>query len=114
MVFSELLDVVDKLNRGQVMEAAHKIIELARDREDLIEMCSEIEEMLMDLRRGRSLEVEGPLGRKLREVEEEMRRLKVRRLKLLILYAVQLISGDNPIIMNVIKREDIDTTHTYL
>jgi len=40
MVFSELLDVVDKLNRGQVMEAAHKIIELARDREDLIEMCS--------------------------------------------------------------------------
>lgn len=106
--------MVDKLNKNQVVEAAEALIRLAREEDEAALVCSEMERELMDVRRRAELEVEGELGRKLREVEEDLRRLKLRRLKLLTLYAVQVLSRGNPVIMNVARRDDIDTTHTYL
>ncbi|EHP68277.1 MAG: hypothetical protein RXS23_03970 [Metallosphaera yellowstonensis] len=102
-----LLGIIDYLNQDNEVEAAKRLIEATRyiEDENLMKIVGEIEKEIHDIKNtGLSEEMTGELAQELERIEDELKALKRRKLKILVIYAIDRMSNGNSVVLQMIRR----------
>ena len=117
-MLNEIFDIIHDLNEGKVIEAANKILQLIKDKddEDLIRISSEIEKEIRAMREDdeilRVVRVE--TLDELKNVLLELKEARIRKIKVLIYDLLRRISNNNVLVVEAIKPKSDVRPHTYM
>ena len=117
-MLNEIFDIIHDLNEGRVIEAANKILQLIKDKddEDLIKIGSEIEKEIRAIREDDEIYhvVRAETLDELKNVILELKEARIRKIKVLIHDLIRRISNNNILVVEALKPKSDIKPHTYI
>ena len=117
-MLGEIFDIIHDLNEGRIIEAANKILQLIRDKDDenLIKIGSEIEKEIKALREDEEIYhiVTVKTLDELKNVILELKRARIRKIEVLIRDLIRRISNNNVLVEEALKPKSNIRPNTYM
>lgn len=117
-MFNQLVEVVNYLNDGQIIEAGKHLIELSKNisEEEILRIVSEIEKEIREVSEEKwILEVDTKFKKELNEVVNQSIKCKLEKIRVLSIVLLDKISKSNEIILNMLKNPYLENKpHTYI
>lgn len=117
-MFNQLMEVVNYLNNGKVIEAGKHLIEISKEttEEEIIKIISEIEKEIREVDEERwVLGLDTRFRKELNDVVNQNIKCKIEKIRVLSLILLDRVSKGNEIILSMIKNPLLDNKpHTYI
>ena len=117
-MLNEIFDIIHDLNEDRILEAANKILQLIKDKddEDLIKIGSEIEKEIRAIREDDEILhiVRVETLDELKSVISELKEARMRKIKVLIQDLLRRISNNNVLVIEALKPKSEVKPHTYM
>jgi len=111
-MFKDLIQIVQKLNQGDIQEAGKEFLELIKDKEydeELLNISYQIEKELRDLKDDERITLhDSPFAKEFKSIIKEMTRCREAKIKVLLIHGIYKLSNGNLIILNMIRSSSSD------
>ncbi|BCU70813.1 hypothetical protein [Stygiolobus caldivivus] len=118
-MFDQLLQIIHYIDQDKLVEAASKLLEMIKDKEDedLMKIGAELEKEVKELREEKGLldAISPAYITEFKHLLDEMEVLRKRKIKLLSLEIVNKLSGNNYLVKELLMQKRAEVRpHTFI